>query len=142
MRRNVPSENELLVGWWADKPQVQLPAWDERDQGPGLRRRRRAAGGHQRQHHAGHRVRHAARSTSRASSRAPTTGALVVVTFRDQTYEGLHDTMQTYGIVAALSLLLVVAFAAWQSGRLLAPLRTLRETADEITETDLSRRLR
>ena len=35
----------------------------------------------------------------------------------------------------------MVAFAAWQSGRLLAPLRTLRETADEITETDLSRRL-
>ena len=28
-----------------------------------------------------------------------------------------------------------------QSGRLLAPLRTLRETADEITETDLSQRL-
>ena len=68
-------------------------------------------------------------------------GALVVVTFQDQTYAGLHDTMRTYGIVAGLSLLLVVGFAAWQSGRLLAPLRTLRETADEITDTDLSRRL-
>ena len=33
------------------------------------------------------------------------------------------------------------ASPAWQSGRLLAPLRTLRETADEITDTDLSRRL-
>jgi signal transduction histidine kinase len=68
-------------------------------------------------------------------------GALVVVTFQDQTYDGLHDTMRTYAIVSALALLLVTGFAAWQSGRLLAPLRTLRETADEITETDLSRRL-
>jgi signal transduction histidine kinase len=31
--------------------------------------------------------------------------------------------------------------AAWVSGRLLSPLRTLRETADDITETDLSQRL-
>jgi two-component system OmpR family sensor kinase len=31
--------------------------------------------------------------------------------------------------------------AAWVSGRLLSPLRTLRETADEIGETDLSQRL-
>ena len=34
-----------------------------------------------------------------------------------------------------------MASPRWQSGRLLAPLRTLRETADEITDTDLSRRL-
>ncbi len=45
------------------------------------------------------------------------------------------------GIVAGLALLLVTGFAAWQAGRLLAPLRTLRETADEITDTDLSLRL-
>lgn len=38
-------------------------------------------------------------------------------------------------------LLVVTAVAAWQSGRLLAPLRTLRETAREITATDLSRRI-
>ena len=44
-------------------------------------------------------------------------------------------------MVALLSLLLVTAIAGWQSGRLLAPLRTLRETAEEISETDLSRRL-
>ena len=49
--------------------------------------------------------------------------------------------MRTYIVVALLSLLVITAFAAAQSGRLLAPLRTLRETADEITDTDLSRRL-
>ena len=35
----------------------------------------------------------------------------------------------------------MTAVAAWVSGRLLSPLRTLRETADEIGETDLSQRL-
>nr|WP_232523723.1 HAMP domain-containing sensor histidine kinase [Nocardioides sp. MAH-18] len=49
--------------------------------------------------------------------------------------------MRTYAIVALLVLLLVTAAAFWLSGRLLAPLRTLRETADDITETDLSQRL-
>ena len=50
--------------------------------------------------------------------------------------------MRTYAIVATLSLVLIVLRGAhWQSGRLLAPLRTLRETAEDITETDLSQRL-
>ena len=50
-----------------------------------------------------------------------------------------HDAHLRRG--RALSLLAITAFAAVQSGRLLAPLRTLRETADEINDTDLSRRL-
>jgi signal transduction histidine kinase len=69
------------------------------------------------------------------------TGALVVITYLDQERAGLHDTMQTYLIVALLTLLLVTGLAGWQSGRLLAPLRTLRTTADEIGETDLSQRI-
>ena len=64
-----------------------------------------------------------------------------MVIFVDRSRAGLHDTMRTYATVAALSVLLVVGFAAVQSGRLLAPLRTLRETADEINDSDLSRRL-
>ena len=28
MRRNVPAEDELLVGWWDGGPRVQLPTWD------------------------------------------------------------------------------------------------------------------
>jgi signal transduction histidine kinase len=69
------------------------------------------------------------------------TGALVVVTNVSRARAGLRDTMRTYTIVAALVLLMVTAVAFWLSGRLLAPLRTLRETADDITETDLSQRL-
>ena len=69
------------------------------------------------------------------------TGALVVVTDYGDARWGLTNTIQTYVVVALLSLLVITAFAAAQSGRLLAPLRTLRETADEITDSDLSRRL-
>jgi two-component system, OmpR family, sensor kinase len=69
------------------------------------------------------------------------TGALIVVTYYGDARAGLIDTIRTYVIVALLSLLVITAFAAAQSGRLLAPLRTLRETADEINDSDLSRRL-
>ena len=69
------------------------------------------------------------------------TGALIVVTYYGDARAGLRDTISTYVVVALLSLLVITLFAAAQSGRLLAPLRTLRETADEITDSDLSRRL-
>ena len=73
--------------------------------------------------------------------RGDETGALIVVTYYGDARAGLRDTIQTYIVVALLSLLAITAFAAAQSGRLLAPLRALRETADEITDSDLSQRL-
>jgi len=69
------------------------------------------------------------------------TGALIVVTYYGDARAGLSDTMRTYVVVALLALLAITAFAAMQSGRLLAPLRTLRETAEEVNDSDLSRRL-
>ena len=68
-------------------------------------------------------------------------GAMVLVSFLKKDGADLSNTMRTYLLVALLSLLLITALAAWQSGRLLAPLRTLRQTADEIRETDLSQRI-
>ena len=69
------------------------------------------------------------------------TGALLVVAFLDEDRAELESTMRTYAIVALLSLFLITWVAWLQSGRLLAPLRTLRRTADEISATDLSRRV-
>ncbi|HEX5088705.1 MAG TPA: HAMP domain-containing sensor histidine kinase [Nocardioides sp.] len=69
------------------------------------------------------------------------TGALIVVTYYGDARSGLSDTMKTYAVVSVLSLIVITGFAAAQSGRLLAPLRTLRQTADEINDSDLSRRL-
>lgn len=68
-------------------------------------------------------------------------GALVIVTWLERGRDGLHETMRTYAIVAALSLLLVSGLAGAVAGRLLAPLRDLRTAAEEISGSDLSRRV-
>ncbi|MGL5810911.1 MAG: sensor histidine kinase [Nocardioides sp.] len=68
-------------------------------------------------------------------------GALIGVHFIDSEYAELNRTMQTYAAMALLSLGIITALAAWQSAQLLAPLRVLRETAEEISATDLSQRL-
>lgn len=70
-----------------------------------------------------------------------TDGSLVLVNFVDDARSELNRTMRTYALVALLMLGLIAFLAAWQSSRLLAPLRTLRLTAGEITATDLSRRI-
>jgi two-component system, OmpR family, sensor kinase len=49
--------------------------------------------------------------------------------------------MQSYTVAAVVAWALTTGVAFWQAGRLLAPLRRLRTTAEEITETDLSRRI-
>ncbi len=70
-----------------------------------------------------------------------TSGALVIANFLADEHEEINRVMRTYAIVALLSLGLITAIAAWQAGRLLRPVRTLRETAEDISETDLSQRI-
>ena len=65
----------------------------------------------------------------------------MIVNFLADEHEELNRTMRTYTLVALLSLGLITTIAAFQSGRLLAPLRVLEETARDITATDLSRRI-
>ncbi|MCY7397120.1 MAG: HAMP domain-containing protein [Nocardioides sp.] len=139
LSRNVPDDDEALVGWIGSAPALQFPDDGLTDDptflaaaAPLVR-----AGG-------------SARIDTRQGTTLVTakpvvleteTGALVVVKYLDADRAELLDTMRTFTIVALLSLLAVVAVATWVSGRLLAPLRVLRETADEITETDLARRI-
>ena len=139
LRRNVPDDNEALVTWWRDDIDasslggVPLTEDELRRVVPPLL---------------------ADNGTTTVESPSGTlrvdvqtvrqgddVGALVVLTNLDRARAGLAETMRTYAITASLVLLLVTAVAAWVSGRLLSPLRTLRETADDISETDLSRRL-
>ncbi|QWC84016.1 HAMP domain-containing histidine kinase [Nocardioidaceae bacterium] len=68
-------------------------------------------------------------------------GALVVGTLLDRTRDGLHETLRTYTVVALVLLLLAVVASATVAGRLLAPLRTLRSTAESISESDLAARI-
>ena len=68
-------------------------------------------------------------------------GDLVIVNFLDDEHAELNRTLQTYGIVAPLSLGIITVVAGFQSGRLLSPLHTLQDTTNDINATDLSRRI-
>ncbi|WP_244929064.1 ATP-binding protein [Nocardioides sp. W7] len=138
MERNVPDDDELLVGW-VDGPVSRSPR-DPLVYDPGFRTATEPLvtdGGSTRIDTPDGE----ALLTSQPVTQGASRGALIVVVYLDEDRAELLDTMRTYTIVAGLSLLLVTAMAFWQSGRLLAPLRVLRETAEEIGETDLSRRI-
>jgi two-component system, OmpR family, sensor kinase len=68
-------------------------------------------------------------------------GALVVAFDRAAEQASVDETFRTYAVVsvAAFAVLAVVGWLL--SGRLLKPVRRLRETAEQISETDLSRRI-
>jgi signal transduction histidine kinase len=140
LQRNVPDDNEVLVAWWDDDVQAWFREWATLSRSPELARAIRpllATNGNSRVDTEFGELLVSVQSVRQGDS----TGALVVVTLLDKSREGLRDTMRTYAIVAALALLMVTAVAAWVSGRLLSPLRTLRTTADAISDTDLSQRL-
>lgn len=141
LRRNVPDENELLVGWWDGGPRVVSESDHEAlIRLPELRRiveTRLEQGGTERiDTEWGEVV-----ITVQPVQDSERAGAFVIAYFLAEEHAELDSVMQTYAIVALLSLGLITAVGSWQSGRLLRPLRTLRETAEEITATDLSRRI-
>jgi signal transduction histidine kinase len=68
-------------------------------------------------------------------------GSFVMAYAMERELAELRQLARIYGLVSLLTLLLV-GLVGWQvSGRLLRPLRTLRETAQRITEADLSERI-
>lgn len=139
LSRNVPDEDELLVGWVDGGPALaseQDPLVSDPDfaaaaeplvEGGGTARIDTGRG--------------AVRITSQPVTHGDVRGALLVVSFLDEERGELADTMRTYATVGLLSLLFITWAAWWQAGRLLAPLRTLRRTADEIGATYLARRV-
>lgn len=140
LARNVPDENEILVSWYDGGPRQASPTGAFAN--TGLFRDTAgplvATGGSARVDVPGYGE---ALITAQPVRSSTDRGALVIVTYLEEARSELRDTMRTYATVALLSLLLVTATAAWLSGRLLAPLRVLRETADGLSETDLARRL-
>jgi two-component system OmpR family sensor kinase len=68
-------------------------------------------------------------------------GVFVVTVNLEQERAEVVEAVQTAAGVS-LAVLLIASALAWViAGRVLAPLRTLRTTAEEITETDLTRRI-
>ncbi|MGH3356098.1 MAG: sensor histidine kinase [Nocardioidaceae bacterium] len=72
---------------------------------------------------------------------ATTLGAYVPVYFPGTEREEYEAVLGTYAFVAGIALLAVTAGSWLVAGRLLQPVRHLRSTAQEISETDLSRRI-
>jgi signal transduction histidine kinase len=68
-------------------------------------------------------------------------GVYVVAVFRDVERGQISDIMTTFASVAAAALV-VIALVGWLvAGRLLAPVRLLRQTTQQISDTDLTRRI-
>jgi signal transduction histidine kinase len=68
-------------------------------------------------------------------------GAFIVAYLTGQERDEFGRTVRTYAVVSLIALLAVSLGAWWVAGRLLSPIRQLRGTAQEITDTDLSRRI-
>ena len=137
--RNVPDDDELLVGWVGDGPKVWSPRDALVDDPAFLEAAEplvRQGGTTRLDTDAGE-----IRITSQPVRQGATTGALLVVAYLDEDRGELRATMRTYTIVALLSLFIVTAAAAWQSGRLLRPLTTLRRTTEAVSASDLAQRI-
>lgn len=68
-------------------------------------------------------------------------GALVILEFRDIQAKPLTDTLLIFAAVSLVALLLASAISWVIAGRVLEPVRLVRQTAEKITETDQSRRI-
>lgn len=143
LERNVPDDDELLVGWVNGAPELRSPASDLTSDEDFLNAVRRHLGDGGSAFIDSSTYGEVLVSVQPVVSErgAAATDALVVATFMDVTRADLRSTMRTYTLVSMLALALLAALAFWQAGRLLAPLRTLRATAADITTRDLSRRL-
>jgi two-component system OmpR family sensor kinase len=141
LSRNVPDDDEALIGFWDGRARLQSESphagFARSAELSDVVVRRLDSGGTERfESRYGEVI-----VTVVPVTNSATTGALVVVNFMRDEYGELNQTITTYAVVSVLLLLLITGAAAWQAGRLLSPLRTLRETAEEISETDLSRRI-
>ncbi len=71
----------------------------------------------------------------------PADSALVIIEFAAPVRAEVASTVRVLAIISAIALLLA-GVASWQvAGRVLAPIRTLRQTADTIKESDLDQRI-
>ena len=144
LSRNVPDRSEILAGYWDGRTQrVSLggrelaadPAFDA-----AVARLLDASGTDILSTPEG-RLRIDVQRVEVTGGPGADVGALVVATLLDRTEQGLAETMRTYALVALILLLISVIASATLAGRLLAPLRALRETADSISESDLAARI-
>ncbi|MGQ0625459.1 MAG: sensor histidine kinase [Sporichthyaceae bacterium] len=138
--RSVPDEHQVLIAFLGDRPVfVQGTGADELIAAPEFIATVNAlrSGGAGSLDVAGSTVRFAVKPVAGNAD----SGSFVAAGFADDERAELTASLRTYSAVAAAALL-AVALGAWSvSGRLLRPLRDLRLTADQISHSDLTRRI-
>ena len=141
LRANVPNEDELILAFWGGRIQLRLPgAHKELANDPAFEQliAGMATDGDIREVETRFGdVRVAVRPLQGPDG----PGAAVFAYFMGDIRADLRSQMQTYVVVAGIALLAVAAGAYLVAGRLLRPVRDLRDTAREITHSDLTRRI-
>lgn len=141
LERNLPDDNEALYGFRATGgPTYQGEGDPVLQKSPTFRAtvdRLRATGGTTNLDVSGREYRIAVQPIRQGDA----TAAFVVTHNVTAARSTLRELMTTYALLAALSVILIAGIASWSAGRLLSPVRQLRDTARSITDGDLSARL-
>ncbi|AWB92753.1 sensor histidine kinase [Aeromicrobium chenweiae] len=141
LERNLPDPDEQLFAFPADGRPSYQGEYDARlqrsTQFPALVERLSTTGGAETLTIDGHEYRVAVQPIAVGSS----TSSFVVVHDVAASRAPLRDLIVTYVLLAALSVIVVAGVASWSAGRLLSPVRRLRETAQGITDGDLGGRI-
>jgi signal transduction histidine kinase len=141
LERNLPDDHELLFAFpstgqptYQGEPDATL---QKSAQFPALVADLMPRGGSETLNLAGNEYRIAVQPVAAGSERA----AFVVVHDVTGSRSDLRELMTTYALLAALSVIVIAGLASWLAGRLLSPVRRLRDTAQGIGDGDLGRRL-
>ncbi|WP_157439562.1 sensor histidine kinase [Aeromicrobium sp. Root344] len=141
LQRNLPDDNEELFAFPTSGTPTYQGEYDpvlQRSQAfPALVERLKATGGTRSLEVGGRTYRVAVQPVKVGAQSA----AFVVVHDVGSSRDDLHELMVTYALLAALSVILIAGLASWSAGRLLRPVRRLRDTARGISDGDLGRRL-
>lgn len=141
LERNLPDDNEALYGFGpTGGPTYQGDGDKQLQTAPTFRsavEKLRSTGGNASIDVAGQQY----RLVVQPIRQGDTASAFVVTHNVSASRAGLHELMTTYALLSALSVILIAAIASWSAGRLLSPVRRLRDTARGISDGDLGARL-
>lgn len=141
LERNLPDDDEALYGFPATGgPTYQGDGDPVLQKSPTFRAavdRLRATGGTAKLDVSGRSYRVAVQPIQQGGA----TSAFVVTHNVTAARSTLRELMTTYALLAALSVILIAGIASWSAGRLLSPVRQLRDTARGISDGDLGARL-
>lgn len=141
LQRNLPDDHEQLFAFLSTgSPKYQgdpNPALQRSAEFPALVADLSTTGGSRTLEVAGREYRIAVLPVAAGTERA----AFAVVHDVTGSRADLHELMTTYALLAALSVIAIAGLASWSAGRLLRPVRRLRDTAQGISDGDLGGRL-